>query len=321
MNDQRKPTWAGDDLLSRFVNRLIETKPLYGIMRTQARRVLIKTAEEHGIPWRETCQMLEKSGIQETIATLSDPTITYPEYYQVPFHAYPEGNLSWQAAFEAESATCAMALRIWPDEDLTWQTAQERLRSSFHDVLAKYGPTSVQDILDVGCSVGISTQYLHRFYVQASTAAASPPIRTIGLDLSPYMLAVAQYRDPDREIHAWHHRRAEATGYPDASFDLVTLQFLLHELPQQATITIFEEVLRILRPGGYLAIVDNNPQSPVIQNLPPVLFTLMKSTEPWSDEYYTLDVEATLAAVGFDYKITVASDPRHRTILACKQNP
>jgi hypothetical protein len=64
--------------------------------------------------------------------------------------------------------------------------------------------------------------------------------------------------------------------------------------------------------------VDNNPQSPVIQNLPPVLFTLMKSTEPWSDDYYTFDVEVALTDAGFEMPITVASDPRHRTIVAKK---
>ena len=36
------------------------------------------------------------------------------------------------------------------------------------------------------------------------------------------------------------------------------------------------ECRRLLRPGGTLAIADNNPRSKVIQNLPPVLFTLMK---------------------------------------------
>jgi hypothetical protein len=65
-------------------------------------------------------------------------------------------------------------------------------------------------------------------------------------------------------------------------------------------------------------VVDNNPQSPVIQNLPPVLFTLMKSTEPWTDDYYMFDVEAALQAAGFEHVITVASDPRHRTILGRK---
>ena len=36
------------------------------------------------------------------------------------------------------------------------------------------------------------------------------------------------------------------------------------------------ECRRLLRPGGTLALSDNNPRSKVIQNLPPVLFTLMK---------------------------------------------
>jgi len=32
-------------------------------------------------------------------------------------------------------------------------------------------------------------------------------------------------------------------------------------------------------------------RSKVIQTLPPAIFTLMKSTEPHSDVYYTFDVE------------------------------
>jgi hypothetical protein len=47
--------------------------------------------------------------------------------------------------------------------------------------------------------------------------------------------------------------------------------------------------------------------------LSPVLFTLMKSTEPWSDNYYTFNVEAAMQSVGFEH--IVASDPRYRTIL------
>jgi len=315
MHTKTKPDWAGADLLSRFVNVLIQTKPLYALMKQQARQVLIKTAEKNGISWRQTCQTLEASAAKALLATSTNPNVTYPDYYQVPFHAYDRGNLCWQAAFEAEPATYAMALRVWPQESLTWQVAQERLRSSFHQVLAEYGPAEVHDILDVGCSIGISTLALHRFYTQRQTT----PVRTVGLDLSPYMLAVAQVRDTHGEIATWLHAQAENTGLPAASFDLITLQFVTHELPHRATEAILREGLRLLRSGGYLAIVDNNPQSPVIQNLPPVLFTLMKSTEPWSDEYYTLDLESLLETVGFTHRITVASDPRHRTLIAQKK--
>jgi ubiquinone/menaquinone biosynthesis C-methylase UbiE len=131
------------------------------------------------------------------------------------------------------------------------------------------------------------------------------------------MLSVAKFRDSNQEIQ-WVHGLGESTGFPDQFFDVVTLQFVLHELPQQATREIFQEIYRILEPGGYVAITDNNPRSAVIQNLPPVLFTLMKSTEPWSDEYYTFDVEGTLTGIGFEHCTTQASDPRHRTIIARK---
>jgi ubiquinone/menaquinone biosynthesis C-methylase UbiE len=313
MQTKLKPDWAGEDLLSRAVNVLIQTKPIYSLMKQQARKVLIKTAEKNGVAWRKTYEELNATGIQTQLPNVTTPNLTYPDYYNVPFHAYDAGNLCWDAAFEAESATYAMALRVWPDEDLTWQAAQNRLRESFHTVLANYRTTPVQDILDIGCSVGISTLSLHQFY-----QAQNPQVKTIGLDLSPYMLTVAQHRDSQQQISQWLHAKAEATGLPDASFDLITLQFVIHELPREATQAIFQECLRLLRSGGTLAIVDNNPKSAVIQKLPPVLFTLMKSTEPWSDDYYTFDVEAAMGEVGFSRIQTVESDPRHRAIVATR---
>lgn len=313
MSQKSKPTWAGNDLLSSCVNFLIGSKPIYAVLKQQARQVLIKTAEKNEIPWRKHYEELAAAGIDEQIMSNTNPAVCYPGYYQRPFHAYERGNLCWEAAFEAQSATHAMGLRVWKDESLTWQAAQERLRSSFHQVLAEFICEPVQDILDIGCSVGISTKALHRFYDKQHNK-----VRTVGLDLSPYMLTVARHEDKNNQIAQWVHANAEETGLADSSFDLIALQFVIHELPHQATRAIFTEALRLLRSGGHLAIVDNNPQSPVIQNLPPVLFTLMKSTEPWSDDYYTFNVEAAIQSVGFEYLTTVASDPRHRTILGRK---
>ncbi|NJM45696.1 MAG: class I SAM-dependent methyltransferase [Alkalinema sp. RU_4_3] len=307
-----KPDWAGEDLLSRAVNLLIGSQPIYALMKQQARKVLIKTAEKNGVPWRNTYKNLSESNLTAQLPQITNPDITYPDYYNVPFHAYDQGNLCWDAAFEAESATYAMALRVWPSDNLTWEAAQERLRSSFHQVLAQTITRPVQTILDIGCSVGISTIALHRFY-----QAQNPAVTTTGLDLSPYMLTVANHRDSHNEI-TWRHGPAEQTGLPDQSFDLITLQFVIHELPRQATADIFREIYRLLKDGGSIALVDNNPQSQVIQNLPPVLFTLMKSTEPWSDDYYTFDVETALRTAGFTQIQTCESDPRHRTITAHK---
>ena len=273
-----KPDWTGDALLSRLVNLAIQTPALYALMKRQARRVLIKTAEKNGVPWRQTCLDLDTPALRQ----------------------------------RGDALTYAMALRIWPQEEMSWQAAQDRLRQSFLAVLDQYGPAQVNDILDLGCSVGISTLSVHRHY------ALRQPVRTVGLDLSPYMLAVAQTQDTQGEIAQWVHGLAESTGFPAAAFDLITLQFVTHELPRQATQAILAEAHRVLRPGGALAIIDNNPQSAVIQSLPPVLFTLMKSTEPWSDDYYTFDLEDALVEAGFEAPVVVPSDPRHRTLVGRK---
>jgi len=88
-----KPDWAGDDWLSRLVNGLIQTRPLYALMKQQARKVLIKTAEKNGVAWRQLAQELDTPEIKALADALTNPDVTYPDYYRVPFHAYDEGNL------------------------------------------------------------------------------------------------------------------------------------------------------------------------------------------------------------------------------------
>lgn len=58
MKDKIKPDWAGEGLLSQFVNLLIQTKPIYNLMKHQARQVIIKTAENNGVPWRKNYESL-----------------------------------------------------------------------------------------------------------------------------------------------------------------------------------------------------------------------------------------------------------------------
>ena len=343
-----RPAWAAGSStgLSRLVNAVIDS-PVYPLMKKGARDTLISTAERNGIAWRaeaERLRKLEQSTLEPLQRQLEDARVAYPAYYTRPFHAYAEGNLSWLAARECESATMSMALRVWKDEvkagTLGAADAQARLRTSFLACVEEYraevlhggqnkdasgvgvgvGAAAPGSVLDVGCSVGMSTQY---------AAARWPGARFTGLDLSPYFLAVAAHRE--REAGGWgalgadgtpgvtwRHGNAESTGLDADSFDLTTLCFVFHECPDVATRAIMTEMHRVLRPGGTLALTDNNPRSPVIQNLPPVLFTLMKSTEPWSDEYYAFDMEQALRDIGFTHVRTVNTDPRHRTVLGTK---
>ncbi|GJW24889.1 gag-pol polyprotein [Tanacetum coccineum] len=87
-----------------------------------------------------------------------------PLDYLNPFHAYDEGNLSWLAAAEAEAATMSISKRAIPDAS-TVAEANEIVRGNWLNVIELHhqqysGSLKIRDILDIGCSVGVSTRYL-----------------------------------------------------------------------------------------------------------------------------------------------------------------
>lgn len=300
-------TTAG--LTSNLINGILSIKPLATLAKHQARKMIIKRAEKIGVPWREEVKTLQTIDWTPRLQTIQNPNITYPAYYLQPFHAYDQGDLCWEAALEAEVAAKAVHAQLWKDAGAK---GDERLRQTYHQILLEQLTLVPQDILDVGCSIGMSTFALQDTYPNATVT---------GLDLSPYFLAVAGYRAEQRQSqqktpNSWIHARAEETGLPGASFDLVSLFLICHELPQPATHQIFREARRILRPQGHLAIMDMNPQSKVYETMPPYVFTLLKSTEPCMDEYFNLDMAQALIDAGFQAPSIQPNTIRHRTIIA-----
>jgi ubiquinone/menaquinone biosynthesis C-methylase UbiE len=328
------------NLLSGVVNQVLAIKPLWNFAKGRARAMMVKRAESIGVPWRETVQGLQSRHTaddfspawQEALAAVENSTLAYPDYYTTSFHAYDEGNLGWQPAMEVEVAAKAVHARIWPEAGAA---GDARLRQSYHDVLKTQLPAAPQAIVDLGCGVGMSTETLQ---------ATFPTATLTGVDLSPYFLAVAQYRQQERrpanpqdpssgngqpeltghpqtlesevlDATTWVHAPAEATGLPTAAFDLVSVCLVFHELPQSAALAIIHEARRLLRPGGHLAIMDMNPQSEFLKTIPPFVLTLLKSTEPYLDEYFTLDIAAAFVEAGFEPPTITFNSPRHRTIL------
>ncbi|HEY9804508.1 MAG TPA: class I SAM-dependent methyltransferase [Leptolyngbyaceae cyanobacterium] len=290
---------------SRLVNGILAIKPLANLAKHQARQMMIKRAERIGVPWRNEVKTLQARDWKQDLAQVENPQITYPDYYLTSFHAYETGNLSWLAAFEVEVAARAVHAKIWQDAGAQ---GDAKLRQSYHDILSLQLPQPPQDILDVGCGVGLSTFALQEIYPQAQVT---------GLDLSSYFLAVAKYRAEQNQAKInWVHACAEYTGLPDGAFDLVSLCLICHELPQLATRQIFAEARRLLRPGGHISIMDMNPQSEFLKKMPPYILTLLKSTEPYLDQYFTLDIEQALVEAGFQTPTITQNSPRHRTVIA-----
>jgi SAM-dependent methyltransferase len=290
-------TMIAPHLTSTLVNRILAIKPLWNFAKKRARAMMIKRAETIGVPWRETVEHLRRrhgnvavlgerdqvaSAWQQDLEAIQNADLVYPDYYTTSFHAYDEGNLGWLPAMEVEVAAQAVHARLWPDANAR---GDAMLRQSYHDVLVAELPAPPKQIVDLGCGVGMSTETLQALY---------PDAHLTGVDLSPYFLAMAQYRE--QRAHAiasvshaskqpitWCHAPAESTGLPGAAYDLVSVCLVFHELPQAAAQAVVQEARRLLRPGGHLAIMDMNPASQVYAKMPPFVLTLLKSTEPYLD--------------------------------------
>jgi hypothetical protein len=62
--------------------------------------------------------------------------------------------------------------------------------------------------------------------------------------------------------------------------------------------------------------MDMNPASEIYSQMAPYILTLLKSTEPYLDRYFTLDIAQALVATGFEPPLITANTPRHRTVIA-----
>lgn len=127
---------------------------------------------------------------------------------------------------------------------------------------------------------------------------AAPGLDLHGLDLSRAYLDKAQRRLAGRNV-TWHRAKAEAIPPPDASVDLVTATYLFHELPKKIRAQVLAEVLRVLKPGGRLVLVDSlqlgdTPAlDPVLRSFPDQFH------EPYYADWIGSDVPGLMEAAGF----------------------
>lgn len=326
-----------------FLQSLLDfalTSPLWKLVLVpQARANIVKTAESNGVRWNEALRWIKDQdgpwryndgsvgdGEQQSLLFAD---CNYPDYYLKPFHAYDDGNVNWDAALEQEIAGRAVGARNFPQYGAAGEDA---FRAAFDNALDELGAIVPPDstIVDLGCGTGTSTRRLAEKHPQAKSI--------IGIDLSPFFIAVGRRLlelapngaseggpwvttiKPDSRIEL-KVGDAASTELPDASADVVSIGLVVHELPISASKAICKEALRILKPGGQLFFTEMDFDSPAFsaQRANPLLFSLIRSTEPYLDEYADGCAELReYIAHQFEDVVIGAATGRHYALIATK---
>lgn len=116
------------------------------------------------------------------------------------------------------------------------------------DLIAQANITSGQRILDIGCGTGTLAVMLKRSHAD---------VEVIGLDPDPKALRRAKTKATRAGLSLQLDQGfADELPYADDSFDRVFSSFMFHHLEEQDREKMLREVLRVLRPGGSLHLLD-----------------------------------------------------------------
>lgn len=204
----------------------------------------------------------------------------FPDYYLRNFHYQTDGYLSRRSA------------RLYDQqvEVLFIGSAETMRRRALVPVGAVFRRRRGAVVhLDVACGTG-------RFLASVHDNFAAPV--SIGLDLSPHYLAEAAGTLRSRPGVTLVQGLAEDLPLADASVDLVTCVYLLHEIPGAVRRAVACEFARVLRPGGRAVLVDSLQHGDrpawdgLLDGFPSAFH------EPFYAEYARADLQGLFAAAG-----------------------
>ena len=155
-------------------------------------------------------------------------------------------------------------------------------------------------ICDLGCGPGQIARYLHRQGAQ-----------TLGVDLSPCMIAEAQRLNPDIPFH-----QGDMLALPDAenSWGGIAAFYCIIHIPREQVVDALREMKRVLKSGGVLLLTFHIGQE-------------VKHIEEWWEKPVNLDfafylpaeMETWLKEAGFELEETLVREPNPEVEVATRR--
>ncbi len=163
-----------------------------------------------------------------------------PEYYRRNFHFQGDGYLSADSADLYEHQV-----------DILFAGASDAMRRLIIEPMRQkfgYGDGEGLRFLEIGAGTGRATRFVRLAY---------PKAKIVALDLSGPYLKRAQDKLKKYSRIDFVEGAGEALPFLDCQFDAVYSVFIFHELPAQIRVDVLSESWRVLKPGGFLGIVDS----------------------------------------------------------------
>ena len=155
-------------------------------------------------------------------------------------------------------------------------------------------------ICDLGCGPGQIARYLHR-----------QGVKTLGVDLSPKMVAEAQRLNP--EIH-FHQGNMLSLLDADDSWGGIAAFYCIIHIPREQVVDALREMRRVLKPGGILLVTFHIGEE-------------IKHIDEWWEKPVNLDfafylpdqMEAWLKEAGLDLVETLVREPNPEVEVATRR--